>query len=324
MFRFTARLHFLFLLPALLLPASPALAHGGVVGENDLCVINIGYLKAHFKIFVPQETGHAEYCEDIPVRGESVFVMEYQHDGLSTAEIDFRIIRNVTGKGIFARAEDVAAIDSLDDVTVHYAAPAVVPAVYTLLHDFADNGEYIGIVSAAFDEGTASYSAVFPFEVGYTGLGIWPWVIAALVLLQINFWYMSKRRSSTVHSIALFAALLLASPVIAADSWTSDSGHFVVRYQSEQAPITINTMHRWTIDVRDKDGNAVDDAKITIRGGMPEHNHGMPTSPAVTANLGDGRYEISGMRFHMSGYWEIRLTIITASHRDAVTIPLNL
>ncbi len=53
-----------------------ALAHGGVVNDGDLCVINIGYLRAHFKIYVPQERQHQDYCEDIPIRGESVFVME--------------------------------------------------------------------------------------------------------------------------------------------------------------------------------------------------------------------------------------------------------
>ncbi|NNC77889.1 MAG: FixH family protein [Woeseiaceae bacterium] len=295
-----------------------------MVGENDLCIINIGYLKAHFKIFVPQETGHAEYCEDIPVRGESVFVMEYQHEGLSSAEIDFRIIRNVTGKSKFARAGDVAAIKNLDDVTVHYAAPAVVPHVYSLLYNFAEDGEYIGIVSASSGNGEAVYWAIFPFEVGYTGIGIWPWILAALILLQLNYWYMNKRRTSTVHGVALIIGLLAASGASAEGSWISDSGYFEIRYTSELDPIVINTMHRWHVDIRDAEGNAVEDAKITIRGGMPKHSHGMPTSPVVTGNAGSGRYEISGMRFHMGGYWEIRLTIITESRRDTVTISLDL
>ncbi len=77
----------------LLTLSSSVFAHGGVVEDDDLCVIKIGYLRAHFKIYVPEERQHQEFCEDIPVRGDSVFVMEYQHDGLSEAEIDFRIIR---------------------------------------------------------------------------------------------------------------------------------------------------------------------------------------------------------------------------------------
>ena len=111
-------------------------AHGGVVAEDDLCVIRIGYLEAHFKIYVPAATGHREYCEDIPVRGESVFIMEYLHDGLGERPIAFRIIRNTTGKGIHARQPDVDALPDLDAVTVRYQPPSVVPDVYMLLQDF--------------------------------------------------------------------------------------------------------------------------------------------------------------------------------------------
>ncbi len=62
-----------------------AFGHGGVVLEEDLCVINIGYLQAHFNIYVPQEHQRQEFCEDIPSTGESLFVMEYLHPGLDEA-----------------------------------------------------------------------------------------------------------------------------------------------------------------------------------------------------------------------------------------------
>ena len=172
-----------------------ALAHGGVVNDGDLCVIKIGYLRAHFKIYVPQERQHQEYCEDIPVRGESVFVMEYQHEGLSEAEIDFRIIRNVTGKGRFANIEDVTAIEDLESVTLRYESPKVVPDVFTMLQSFDEDGEFIGIVSARQRDTQKVYTAVFPFEVGYTGIGYWPWFLGAALLLQLSYWLLSRRRS---------------------------------------------------------------------------------------------------------------------------------
>ena len=34
---------------------------------------------------------------------------------------------------------------------------------------------------------------------------------------------------------------------------------------------------------------------------MPEHNHGFPTAPRVTENLGEGDYLLEGMRFNMGG-----------------------
>lgn len=308
----------------LLLPVV-CFGHGGVVEEDDLCVINIGYLKAHFKIYVPQQKGHTEYCEDIPVRGESVFVMEYQHDGLAEAALDFRIISNVTGKGRFARLEDVEAIADIDAVTIHYEPPAVVPDVFTLLQSFDEDGEYIGVVSAARADTGAVYTAVFPFEVGYTGLGIWPWFIVLLLLLQFNYWLMSRQRRQTTAAVAALLLAVAAAPALAAeDVWQSAGGHFRVSYASELEPIAINRLHSWTLHVETRDGEPVSDASIEFRGGMPEHNHGLPTAPRVVAKPGYGDYRVEGVRFHMSGYWEIHLEIDDGVHRDSVTIALRL
>lgn len=305
-----------------------ALAHGGVVEEDDLCVINIGYLKAHFKIYVPQETQHEEYCEDIPIRGESVFVMEYQHDGLSTAAMDFRIIRNVTGKGTFARIEDVEAIDDIEAITIRYEPPTVTPDVFSMLQAFAEDGEYIGIVSARQADTGKLYTAVFPFEVGYTGTGYWPWILGGLLLLQLNYWFMSRRRARAVTNV-LVAMLLcgsLSGESIAseADFWVSDAGHFHVSFESKLQPLAINKIHDWVIHVTDNDGVAIDAAVITFNGGMPEHNHGLPTAPRVTAMDKVGDYQVAGVRFHMRGYWEIRILIDSGGKRDRVTIPLQL
>jgi hypothetical protein len=253
--------------------------------------------------------------------------MEYQHDGLSEAEIDFRIIRNVTGKGTFARITDVEAIDDLDAVTVRHEPFTVVPDVFTLLQPFEEDGEYIGIISARASDTQVVYTAVFPFEVGYTGFGSWPWILGALFALQFIYWLMSRRaRQATSVAALLLAGALLTPEVHAQDneSWVSDAGHFTVSFQSELQPLVINKIHNWVLHVEDSDGNAVADAIITVNGGMPEHNHGLPTVPQVTATLEDGDYQVEGVRFHMRGYWEIRIAIDIGTERDSVTIPLSL
>ena len=42
---------------------------------------------------------------------------------------------------------------------------------------------------------------------------------------------------------------------------------------------------------------------------MTGHGHGMNSAPR-TSPLGDGRFALSGFRFHMPGEWEIRFDAI--------------
>jgi len=183
------------LIVCLLLLLIPPLAqsHGGVVEEGDLCVIKINYLRGHFKIYQPRTDGHNEYCEDLPKATETVFVMEYLHSELGDVPIEFRIIKDVTGKGRFARWEDVAEIDDLDSVTVFHQEALIEPDVFTVIHTFDEEGDYIGIVTASVDHADKVYRAVFPFEVGFTGFGYWPLIIAILIAIQLQYWLMSRR-----------------------------------------------------------------------------------------------------------------------------------
>jgi hypothetical protein len=170
-------------------------AHGGVVADGDLCIIEINYLQAHFKIYQPLTDGHEEYCEDLPNATDSVFVMEYMHKELATVPIEFRIIHDVTGKGRFAIWQDILEIDDLDGVTVFYQAPVIEPDVFTVIYNFEEEGDYIGIVTVKPESGDREYIAVFPFEVGYTGLGYWPLIIIAVLLIQFQYLLMSGRIS---------------------------------------------------------------------------------------------------------------------------------
>ena len=301
-----------------------AQAHGGVVEEEDLCIIKVNYLRGHFKIYQPLTSGHREYCEDLPDATESVFVMEYLHDSLGEAAVDFRIIRDVTGKGRFARWDDVETIDDLDSVTVFYQPPTVDPDVLTVIHDFDEEGDFIGIVTANVDGDERVYRAVFPFEVGYTGLGFWPYILLLLLLVELVYLYMSGRlrrwRSGTSAVL-----LLLAWPgtQAGAESWTSERGLYTVHYESSLDPIEINRMHSWTLVVT-RAGEPLEGAAIEVSGGMPEHDHGLPTRPRITAELGNGRYRLDGIRFHMTGNWEVVLDISANGNRDSVTITLVL
>ena len=99
---------------------------------------------------------------------------------------------------------------------------------------------------------------------------------------------------------------------------------YKLSFVSELDPIEINRMHNWTIHIETLTGIPVEGAAITLEGGMPEHDHGLPTSPRMTAELGSGDYRIEGIRFHMSGVWEITATIIIDDIHNLCVIPLEL
>jgi hypothetical protein len=78
------------------------------------------------------------------------------------------------------------------------------------------------------------------------------------------------------------------------------------------------------VGVVDVDGRAVEGATLAIDGGMPEHGHGLPTRPRMTRVLGDGTYEVEGVRFNMGGWWELKVTITSERGADTVTFTLSL
>lgn len=111
-----------------------------------------------------------------------------------------------------------------------------------------------------------------------------------------------------------------------ATTQASQGGKFTVSYKSDLDPVTINKLHTWTVHVADSAGQPVDNATVAIDGGMPEHNHGMPTQPIVTP-LGSGDYRAEGMKFQMPGWWTVTVTVtdtVGTAQGDSATFNLLL
>ena len=88
--------------------------------------------------------------------------------------------------------------------------------------------------------------------------------------------------------------------------------------------IRVRRMQTMRVVITDQDGEAIENADILIDGGMPQHGHGLPTQPRVTRYLGDGAYEVEGVKFNMGGWWEFKLAINTEAGEDTVTFNLEL
>lgn len=104
---------------------------------------------------------------------------------------------------------------------------------------------------------------------------------------------------------------------------TSAAGRYVATLEPA-TPLRPRRMHTLRVIVRDAEGRAVDEVRIAIGGGMPQHGHGLPTRPRVTRSLGDGTYEVEGVRFNMGGWWEFTLAIDGSGGADTVTFNLDL
>ena len=104
----------------------------------------------------------------------------------------------------------------------------------------------------------------------------------------------------------------------------SKNGLFQVTIQSDEAPLPLNRIHSWTARITTPEGRIVDDAILMVYGGMPEHKHGFPSKPEVTANLGDGRYRIEGVKFNMPGRWEMWFNVRALDQDDKVIISFDV
>lgn len=129
--------------------------------------------------------------------------------------------------------------------------------------------------------------------------------------------------------VAAFGAMRMRMSYVPADLdvttiQTSAAGVYRVRYTPRSVSIPINEIHTWTIHVETDDGRPVEGATITVDGDMPQHGHGLPTSPQVTKELGGGDYLVEGMKFHMPGWWVVDYTISTAGQPDTVRFNLLL
>lgn len=106
-------------------------------------------------------------------------------------------------------------------------------------------------------------------------------------------------------------------------SGVTDQG-FKIEIYSELSPLRINTIHSWHIRVLDRDGEILELEELNVFGGMPEHDHGLPTQPEVTMRLYNGDYLLEGVRFHMQGHWELQIEFQYAGVDDTAIIDFDL
>jgi hypothetical protein len=129
--------------------------------------------------------------------------------------------------------------------------------------------------------------------------------------------------SRIAHTLAALAGTLLlaacATPPATLDltlQHPSEHGRFVVRMEPPATGPAIRQMHAWRVHLTTAAGAPVSQASIDFEGGMPQHGHGFPTRPRVTRELSPGVYALEGMKFSMTGWWDMRLAIRSGEASD--------
>ena len=125
------------------------------------------------------------------------------------------------------------------------------------------------------------------------------------------------------------ALALLFAPVLA---WTGEQAEFSVitdggnrlHISSDLSPLGINRMHSWRLRLTDADGAPLANARFEVQGGMPDHDHGLPTRPEVTDEVEPGVYLLQGLRFHMPGRWLIEFGIGLGEDADRASLEFEL
>ena len=133
---------------------------------------------------------------------------------------------------------------------------------------------------------------------------------------------MNRLIATTLSLAALAATTGCMSPPQDLDlalTRPSIANKYVVTLQPPARPAAINQLHAWQVLLSTPAGVPVKGARIQVDGGMPQHGHGLPTKPQVTRELPDGGYLIEGMKFSMTGWWEIKLAIDSPAGADQVT-----
>ncbi|MGB5323859.1 MAG: FixH family protein, partial [Pseudomonadales bacterium] len=97
----------------------------------------------------------------------------------------------------------------------------------------------------------------------------------------------------------------------------------VVEPASLQQATALGSYISWTVQF-ERDDKPFSLISIAITGGMPSHGHGLPTQPRVTAQLGDGRYRVEGIKFTMPGRWQLVFNVGSPLGDDRVVLEFDV
>ena len=96
-----------------------------------------------------------------------------------------------------------------------------------------------------------------------------------------------------------------------------ESERYVLAYRTKQEKIAVSQHFTVELAVCARSGQAAPEG-VRVDGFMPEHNHGM-NYKVVVKPAGSGRYEATGLMFHMPGRWDFIFEVRGGGKTDRMT-----
>lgn len=136
-----------------------------------------------------------------------------------------------------------------------------------------------------------------------------------------------------MYKYLLGVFLLFLSQTIFADDgqkvWrmveTSDQKYFVASLMCDTEP-TVGSFQNCWLDIL-RSNKPLTNAKVFIKGGMPAHQHGLPTAPQIKWSEDKKAYIIKGLKFSMPGEWVLKFLItddsVNTKHESKDQVSFN-
>lgn len=130
-------------------------------------------------------------------------------------------------------------------------------------------------------------------------------------MINSRSWWHGDRALAALALGVITSAAQAACPPDATDGAVLKAGELVLAYRPILAgkPSRIPMAKHFALEVQLCDKAGVSTARLQkVDATMPEHKHGMNYRPQITP-LGDGRFRVEGMMFHMAGHWQLAFEV---------------
>ena len=104
----------------------------------------------------------------------------------------------------------------------------------------------------------------------------------------------------------------------------SKSGRYRIGVRPADPSAVRSELHDWVVRIERTDGEPARPSTVHFDGGMPSHGHGFTTTPQVTQQLAGGEFLVEGVKFHMAGPWQLRVSVSDAEGVDGASFEISV